>query len=73
VIALKACHDLIAEKLKSTPSYTEEGCDILQVGGCASAEDSLRFSEKASQLGRLVNVTVELQNAVGFPSCHFLW
>jgi len=53
LIPLKACHDLIAEKLKSTRLYIEEGHDILRVGGCTSAEESLRFSEKASQLGSL--------------------
>jgi len=72
LIPLKACHDLIAEKLKSTQLYIEEGHDILRVGGCTSAEESLRFSEKASQLGRLVKFKVELQNTVGFPPCHIL-
>lgn len=70
LIPLKACHDLIAEKLKSTQLYIEEGHDILRVGGCTSAEESLRFSEKASQLGRLVTFKVELQNTIGFPPCH---
>lgn len=55
---LRACHDVIAEKLKSTQLYIEEGCEILRVGGCTSAEESLRFSEKASQLGRLVKFEV---------------
>lgn len=72
LIPLKACHDLIAEKLKSTQLYIEEGHDILRVGGCTSAEESLRFSEKASELGRLVKFKVELQNTVGFPPCHVL-
>jgi hypothetical protein len=72
LIPLKACHDLIAEKLKSTQLYIEEGRDILRVGGCTSAEESSRFSEKSSQLGRLVKFKVELQNAVWFPPCHFL-
>jgi len=72
LIPLKACHDLIAEKLKSTRLYIEEGHDILRVGGCTSAEESLRFSEKASQLGRLVKLKVDLQNTVEFPPCHVL-
>jgi hypothetical protein len=69
LIPLKACHDLIAEKLKSTQLYIEEGRYILRVGGCASAEESSRFSEKTSQLGRLVKFKLELQNTVAFPPC----
>lgn len=72
LIPLKACHDLIAEKLKSTQLYIKEGHDILRVGGCTGAEELLRFSEKSSQLGRLVKFKVELQNTVGFPPFHVL-
>lgn len=72
LIPLKACNDLIAEKLKSTQLYIEEGREILRVGGCSSAEESLRFSEKASQLGRLVKFKVEFQNTAVFPPCHAL-
>jgi hypothetical protein len=61
LIPLKACHDLIAEKLKSTQLYIEEGHNILRVGGHTSAEELLKFSEKASQLGRLVKFRVKLQ------------
>jgi hypothetical protein len=72
LIPLKACHDLISEKLKSTQLYIEEGHSILRVGGCTSAEESSRFSEKASQLGRFVKFKVELQNTVGCPLCQVL-
>jgi len=72
LIPLKACHDLIAEKLKSTQLYIEEGHDILRVGGCTGVQEFLRFSEKASQLGRLVKYKVELQNTGRFPPFHVL-
>jgi hypothetical protein len=56
LIPLKACHDLIEGKLQATESYVEEGRNILRVGGFTSAEEILKFSEKASQLGRLVKL-----------------
>jgi hypothetical protein len=64
LIPLKACHDLIAGKLKSTHLYIEEGHRILRVGGLTSPEETLTFSEKASQLGRLVKIEVRVQNTV---------
>jgi hypothetical protein len=54
LIPLEACYDLIAGKLKSTKLFIEEGNRILRVGGPNSPDETIRFSEKASQLGRLV-------------------
>jgi hypothetical protein len=66
LIPLKECHELIAGKLKSTKLYIEEGHNIIQVGGLTSPDETLRFSEKASQLGRLVKCRV----LYGFPMPH---
>ncbi|XP_069692262.1 cytokine receptor-like factor 3 [Periplaneta americana] len=56
LVPLMECHDLIAGKLKSTQLYIEEGRNILRVGGLTSPEETLRFSEQASQLGSLPEV-----------------
>lgn len=58
LIPLKACHDLIERKLQATEEYIEEGRNILRVGGITSAEEIVKFIEKASQLGRLVKLIV---------------
>jgi hypothetical protein len=62
LIPLKACHDLIEGKLQATESYIEEGHNVLRVGGFTSAEEILKFSEKASQLGRLVKLQTKVLN-----------
>lgn len=70
LIPLKACHDLIAGKLKSTKLYIEEGCNILRAGGLTSPDETLRFSEKASELGRLVKFKVKCRVLFGSPVPH---
>jgi hypothetical protein len=59
LIPLKACHDLIERKLQATQLYIEEGHNILRIGGFTSEEETLKFSEKASQLGRFVKLKPE--------------
>lgn len=70
LIPLKACRDLIDGKLQATQLYIEEGHNILRVGGFTSAEETLRFTEKASQLGRLVKRKTKLLNPT---LCHILF
>lgn len=62
LIPLKACHDLIEGKLQATEVYIEEGRNILRVGGITSAEEIVKFIEKASQLGRLVELKTKVLN-----------
>nr|CAD7265526.1 unnamed protein product [Timema shepardi] len=51
---LKACRDIIDEKLRATKLYIEEGRSILRVGGLTtSLEKTLCFTEQASLLGSL--------------------
>nr|CAD7602460.1 unnamed protein product [Timema genevievae] len=51
---LKACRDIIDEKLRVTKLYIEEGRNILRVGGLTtSLEKTLCFTEQASLLGSL--------------------
>nr|CAD7433156.1 unnamed protein product [Timema monikensis] len=51
---LKACRDIIDEKLRATKLYIEEGRNILRVGGLTtSLEKTLCFTEQASLLGSL--------------------
>jgi hypothetical protein len=69
LMPLKACHELIAGKLQVTQLYIEEGRTILRVGGPTSVEETLRFSEKASQLGRLVKLKAKVLNPT---PCHIL-
>lgn len=70
LIPLKACHDLIEVKLQTTELYIEEGRNILRVGGFTSPEEILKFSEKASQLGRLVILKTKVLNPT---LSHFVW
>lgn len=70
LIPLKACHDLIEGKLQATESYIEEGRNILRVGGFTSAEEIVKFVEKASQLGRLVKLKTKVLNPT---LSHFVW
>jgi hypothetical protein len=70
LVPLKACRDLVDGKLRATQLYIEEGRNILRDGGFTSAEEILRFTEKASQLGRLVKLKSELMNPT---LCHVLF
>lgn len=67
LIPLEACYDLIAGKLKSTKLFIEEGNRILRVGGLNSPDETIRFSEKASQLGRLVKFKAKFRVLFGTP------
>lgn len=56
LVPLQACLSLIVSKLTNTKSYIAEGGDILRIGGMAVSESTEKFCEKASFLGRYVQI-----------------
>jgi len=57
---LKACREIITKKLGSTEQFVAEGESILSKKGLISSENSDKFCEKASCLGRLVKIFSEV-------------